>query len=817
MPRLSRLAPEDQPREFGIDGGENFKTPPLPGVNAATPPAPPVGEQDADPLAPPGYPGEMAEPGEPAEAGESMFPEAEAPTPEIDQDALMSQDVTDDEADQMIRLERALSEVLKDDEDPIPDGSVLTLPDADLLKLFEARLSKAVAFRAPFERRWLQGWLNYNQILSGEGAAWKSKVFLPLVFQQVTAALPPMVAAVYDSGPVWDARPTKSEHMPRARAVTGLLDWYMRDKIPSARRIRDLLWYSTLFGTGFMRVGWKRTIGTKRSFQPVHQQGDIPGTKGDFLATRMKVDQNQVLESVPSMEVIDIWDAFPAPHTKDDDYYPYFIEAVDLTNEELTAWSKSDFLGDDGEKRVKEWLESKPEEDFGASNGFLTATSKSEAWRQVGMAAQNAPSLGGDEDGDRTKTQVRVFVMWTNDEVIVASGDGTKILGKAQNPYWFHKVPIIAHHFERIPGCIYGRGIADIIEGLQAQANFNYNKGNDAVQLALNAPIAVRQAGNALVQGQVAWQPGAIIPCRDPGTDIKPLVVPDPMNAVFRLEDHLMLHADRSTGINDISRGMSPDGANTATEFAGLQSQVRIRLSQHVREIRTTLGRIGSMLLRLTQQFVTQDTVIRVTGKQGLDYVTVTPEDVIQEYDLVPSANSVRSNPGLLRSDVVALMEPMMTSPMVNQSAWLKHVLRVFEVPEPEEMIQDPPPPPRDPRVEERVLTLGIDVSPSPDEDFEQHMLFHTMALQQTDQNSPAYAARRKHIEQTLALQSEVMAAQMGGMGMGPAGQPGSAMPSPGGGSEARRGATMLGNAAGSVGPGGKSPGPAAPPNRRNV
>ncbi len=795
-PRLGRLAPEDQLRQVDDEGRQiaGPETPAIPSAESAAP---------ADAVGGPAAPPEV----ELASAG--LDRPMASPPPES-QDALTSEELTPEEIDRIPDLLPLIDQAIAPDADPEPADSILNLEDKALISLFEARITAAQSFRQPYEDKWMDAWKAYHQVLDGDQAKWKSKVFVPMVTQQVEAALPAFVAAIFDSGPIWVVAPTKPEREQQAKALTKVLDWYMREKTPAARRLRDWLWSSTLFGTGFLRVRWKYEEGTKRAMAPTYL-GDKESGQQIFLANRKEVTPGSVLFNHPVLENVDLWNSFPAPHTKDDDSWPWFIEYLESTMGGVDAAAESGEMGDEAPERVAKWKVGNPDQESGTDGVFGVIARKAEAFHQVGLS-DSADQAGLYADpSDRKNNQVRLYRMSTPDADVYFSSDGTMVLGKARNPYFFREIPIVAHHFIRIPGRIFGRGIYDVVGDLQRQVNFNYNKGNDAVQLALNSPIAVRRGGNALIDGQVLWQPGVIVPCRDPSTDIVPLKMTNPIGDVFALEQHLMVHADRATGVNDISRGESPSGANTATEFAGLQSQVRLRLSQHVREIRTSMGRIGRLVLMMTQQFVDQPLAIRIAGSAGLDWVHVSPDDVTGEYDVIPSANSTRSNPTLMRTDTVALLPHMLSHPeIVRQDKVWKHIFNVFEFPTPEEMVLPPPPPPRDPRVEEIALAQGSDVDPSPDENFDEHMRVHAMA-EMAEQASPnpnplAYAARKKHMEKTIMLQSQVLMAQMGAAAAAPAG--GGAGP---GGTEARREATSLGKGQGSDGPPGASPGPSAP------
>lgn len=287
------------------------------------------------------------------------------------------------------------------------------------------------------------------------------------------------------------------------------------------------------------------------------------------------------------------------------------------------------------------------------------------------------------------------------------------------------------------------------------------------------------------------------------------------------MEAHLISHADKATGLNDLAKGSAQGGINTATESANVQSQFRMRMSGRARNLRIVWSSLGSKVLSMLQQFIDAPTAIKVTSDEGaIEWKTVAPGDIAGRFRVVSTANFSKSNPAMVRQDLIAVAPMALASPIVNQPEFWKRIFKGFDFEHPEKLILPPPPPERDPLLEEMALEMGIDVDPSPMEvvtgGIQRHLAAHLAAQQQAlsaGGDPKAIQARMRHIEKTMQMGAQAqLQAQQGGNP-----PPGSGAPQPKkpqGGDEARQGATRLGKAAGSDGPPGQSPGPQGPPRR---
>jgi hypothetical protein len=698
-----------------------------------------------------------------------------------------------------------LAEKLRPDPIPIPADSLILQEDEEILRVFENYLHRASTFRQPFEDGWMEDWTSYFQKVEGDGAKWRSKIAIPLVYEQVNAFVPVLLGAV-DTGYILEIHGMNPEDEQKKNALQTFLEHAFRVKADGLRKLRDGFWYSALFGTGVWRVFWRYEVDMRHKMAPVYEEVD---------GQRIHVGNKQTLTDVvvadhPDLEVVDIWNFFPAPHCLEGDVrMPYVIERIETTPEQARLLATSGAWGPEAEGRVEEWLAEDPVSDLSAGGIYGQVQSRVDALQRVGLAGPY-DMLETGEDHDRKRLPLVVYDLWTPEYRVTVSGDGRKVLGKRPTPFIFKDCPYVVHNFDRIPKCVFGRGIGSVSGPINRMVNFIYNHAADVAQLQRNAPLIQRKGVNSLTSGQIAWQPGTIIPVRDVN-DIKPLEVKEVMRDTLLQEQHLIAHADKAVGVNDLLRGQDLSGTSTATEFAGMQNLTRQRQAAHIREANGVISRLGRLWLSMTQQFVSEEQIIRVAGKDGLDaYVQVTPEQVLGEYDVVPAASFIKSNPALLRADSIALTQAIGMHPLLRQDKWIKYMLKVHEVEHPDEFVLPPPEPARDPLREEMALNEGIQLDPSPMEEFLQHLQVHQaqyLLLKAEGLNIPAIHAHADHIQRTLQLmtQVQVTGGAMAGQPGGGAGASGTAAGG-GGSTEVERGASREAEA--HEGAPGRPPGP---------
>ena len=716
-------------------------------------------------------------------------------------------------------------------DDPAPDVPTLLLTDQELQDLFGARLREASQARAVLADRWLVAFCDYNQKIDPSVNVWRSKIKLPYVRALVLSAIPSGISAMFDSGTILKMKPERPEFEENAQSMEDLVQWQLAVKTPTRKAMRHFLHYRALYGTGVWKQGWKRRV--KPMLVPTNVYDDVDenglplpeGQRGAYLG-RKNALQIVELNDEPEGRAVDIFNAFPCPWM-DLTNIPYVIERVETTQDALMDSARVGGLGTEAglsksgepqtpEEALAEWFKENPDHTLTNGTEEFAIGTRNDALQQIGLN----PIYGGDGAGgtekEPGKNPVIVYEYWTEDVKIVFAGDGSRrVLGKQPNPYLLGRVPyIFSQYDEIIPGFVWGCGIGMAAGPIQKQLDFDVNHTNDGRRLAINPMLKRKKVGSSLM-GDITIKPGGIVDVREM-TDLEPLILNDRTMNALEWQSMLVGFGDRATGIGDLQRGLGDAGVNTATEAQIVDSNAITRKLGQVFELRDFLQEMGRIVIKLNKQFFDKETMVRISGKAGLSWKTIKPEDIMGEFDVVPAASMTRSDVVLQRRDWNLMYPQMNGDPLINQHELRRRYLGAMDVENVDDLLQPPPPPPQDPMDEEILLRLGLNVPVSPGENFQSHLQTHGPALQalraEPVPDTRAIIAHEHHLQDTM----QAMALVQQQMTMGAAAQAGGP-PEPGGAPGAgkvRDKATMLGQAQGSNGEGGESPGPLRPPGR---
>lgn len=716
-------------------------------------------------------------------------------------------------------------------DDPAPEIPTLLLKDEELQDLFGARLREAAHFRAVMATWWLTAFCDYNQKIDPSVNVWRSKIKLPYVRALVLSAIPSGISAMFDSGPLFPLKPQRPEFTEAAQSMQDLLQWQSTVKTQTRKAMRHFLHYRGLYGTGIWKDGWLRQV--KPMLVPSNVYDDLDengrplpeGQQGAFLgrANKLKIVE---IHDEPEGRAVDIFNAFPCPWTELG-CVPYMIERVETHQDALMNAARTGALGTEAglsmggepqtpEEALREWFKENPNHTLTSGTEEYAIGTRSEALQQIGLHGTHGGDGAGGTEKEPGKNPVIVYEYWTDDVKIVFAGDGSRrILGKQPNPYLIGRVPyVFSQYDEIIPGFVWGCGIGMAAGPIQKQLDFDVNHANDGRRLALNPVLKRKKVGSSLM-GDITIKPGAVVDVREM-TDLEPLVLNDKTMNALEWQSMLVGFGDRATGIGDLQRGLGDAGVNTATEAQIVDSNAITRKLGQVFELRDFLQEVGRIRVALNKQFFDKETMVRISGKAGLSWKTIKPEEILGEFDVVPAASMTRSDVVLQRRDWNLMYPQLLNDPLINQHELKRRYLTAMDVENVDDLLQPPPPPAQDPMDEEILLRLGLNVPVSPEENFQQHLQVHGLALQalkaEGAPDTRAIAAHEHHIQETMQMMA--MAQQQMLMGASAAA---GAPPSPGGAPRAgktRDKATMLGQAQGSDGEGGESPGPMRPPGR---
>lgn len=159
-----------------------------------------------------------------------------------------------------------------------------------------------------------------------------------------------------------------------------------------------------------------------------------------------------------------------------------------------------------------------------------------------------------------------------------------------------------------------------------------------------------------------------------------------------------VIHEDieRASGWSEYSRGVSPSTRRTAKEASIIQSGSETKLSDKHNSIAYAAAGIAEKIILLAQQYMVKEDVVRITGREGFDWMEITPESLLTYGDLeiTVKAGSMAHTDIQNRADrAVALMQAF--APFVAENApgvikpeaFIAHVMRLLGIEESEQFL----------------------------------------------------------------------------------------------------------------------------------
>ena len=287
---------------------------------------------------------------------------------------------------------------------------------------------------------------------------------------------------------------------------------------------------------------------------------------------------------------------------------------------------------------------------------------------------------------------------------IFAAEGGDKFLVKpTEIPFAFGHPFTMLRNYD-IPGYFYPMGELEAIEPLQYELNetrtqmmnhrkrysrkylYKENAFDDFGRNALasdedNAMVPVK--GDENLANVVAPMPALINP-------------PD----FYNQSSLIISDIDRVTGLSDYQRGILPEVRRTATEASILQGVADSRAAEKLTLIEKGIAVVAYRLIKLAQQFMTEEQVVRVTDKRGAwAWVQFDSDYIDGEFDFTVEAGStVPQNEGFRRQRALQLvdaMAPFAQAGVVNLESLAKLVLEQgFGVKDAENYLNKPEPAP---------------------------------------------------------------------------------------------------------------------------
>jgi hypothetical protein len=153
---------------------------------------------------------------------------------------------------------------------------------------------------------------------------------------------------------------------------------------------------------------------------------------------------------------------------------------------------------------------------------------------------------------------------------------------------------------------------------------------------------------------------------------------------------------DRVSGISDYQRGVLPEVRRTATEASIVQGNVDSRAAEKLTIIERSIASVANRLIKLAQQYMTEEQTVRVSDKKGAfawvnfdrDYIDGDFDFMVEAGSTTPMNESFRRQMAL---QVVDAMAPFAQAGVVSLEKLARYVLEAgFGVKDIESFIQKP-------------------------------------------------------------------------------------------------------------------------------
>jgi len=100
---------------------------------------------------------------------------------------------------------------------------------------------------------------------------------------------------------------------------------------------------------------------------------------------------------------------------------------------------------------------------------------------------------------------------------------------------------------------------------------------------------------------------------------IEALQMPDVTSSSYNEETLIKGDIQQTTGVSDFTRGVGTEalGNETATGISLIQEAGNARFRLKIRNLESAIEQIGSMMVSLNEQFLSEDKVIRIMGDEA--------------------------------------------------------------------------------------------------------------------------------------------------------------------------------------------------------
>lgn len=350
----------------------------------------------------------------------------------------------------------------------------------------------------------------------------------------------------------------------------------------AGKHLRSFVFDMCLFGTGIS----KGPLATSKEYPKWDENGKY----------------SPDLQTIPDVEHVSIWDAYPDPDARNMEEAEYFIQRHKLSRTQLRQLKKRPYFREESiELAIKEgshYITESWESSINDS-GLQADIDRFEVFEYWGILDKDMAEEAEIEYPKefKLKDQVQVNIWVCNNQ----------LLRVVMNPFTPSRIPYHACPYELNPYSFFGVGVAENMDDSQMLMNGFMRLAVDNGVLSSNVVMEIDETN--LVPGQtMEFYPGKIFRRQggQPGTSINAINIPNITQEAMMMFDKARQLADESTGMPSYSHGISGvmGTGRTAAGMSMLMGAAKENIKSVVRNIDDYyLIRLGKDFFAFNMQF----------------------------------------------------------------------------------------------------------------------------------------------------------------------------------------------------------------------
>lgn len=360
----------------------------------------------------------------------------------------------------------------------------------------------------------------------------RSSLSMPLVFDQVEAACPAIMQALFGAQPDWFQIEAEAGAEPeQARAIQARLLYLLdHDKDDYGLTVRNDIALAVkcmlLYGNGGVGVEWDSTTGRPQvswiDNRDIYFDPSAPIPSADYC-------RSVIRRSVKTVQEVKDWRN---------------VRGMKIPDDEV-LWTM-------------------------ANSNYWTAGDQSKQIQSGLQGIMYAPNTQ-DMLPNPSDRNIEVLTYYSKSRMIVVL-NRKWVAFVGDNPYGF--IPVCFAPCYIVPSKFYAMSIADVQEGNQRYAEALMNAHLDEIHLALHPP-RIQKNSATLTPNQTRWRPGAVFKVANPKEDMIEMKAQQATTNVFEEIQFIQQLGEKRTGINALMSAGIPTPSNANRTATGVSSQTQ--------------------------------------------------------------------------------------------------------------------------------------------------------------------------------------------------------------------------------------------------